>query len=107
MNVAHNEIDLKNPKANEGCACFTIEERHSFTDHLNSGFIDTFRHLYPTRIKYSYFSHRSKTAVEKNVGWRLDYFIVNQEALPRLVDSEILTEYRGSDHTPIKISWKM
>ena len=106
MNVAHNEIDLRHPKSNEGCACFTMEERSSFTDHLNSGFIDTFRHLYPTTVKYSYFCQRISKCIEKNVGWRLDYFIINKEGLNRLVDSEISTQYRGSDHTPIKLIWK-
>jgi exodeoxyribonuclease III len=107
LNVAHNEIDLKHPKSNEGCACFTKEERYSFSMHLESGFVDTFRHLYPTTVKYSYFCQRIATCVVKNVGWRLDYFIVSKDAMERVVDSEILTEYRGSDHTPIKLIWKV
>jgi exodeoxyribonuclease III len=107
LNVAHNEIDLRHPKANEGSACFTKEERHSFGMHLESGFIDTFRHLYPTMVKYSYFCQRFPSCIAKNVGWRLDYFIVSKNAEERVVDSEILTQYRGSDHTPIKLTWKV
>jgi exodeoxyribonuclease III len=107
MNVAHNEIDLRHPKANEGSACFTKEERQSFTMHLESGFVDTFRHLYPKVVKYSYFCQRFPTCIVKNIGWRLDYFIVNHEAVERMIDSEILNDYRGSDHTPIKLTWKV
>jgi exodeoxyribonuclease III len=106
MNVAHNPIDLKHPKANEGSSCYTIEERNSLTKFFEAGFVDTFRHLYPTTVKYSYFCQRIKSCIDKNVGWRLDYAIINKEALPRLVNSEILNQYRGSDHTPIKMTFK-
>jgi exodeoxyribonuclease III len=106
MNVAHHPIDLAHPKANEGCACFTVEERNSLSKFLNAGYIDTFRHLYPSLVKYSHFSSRIKTNIMKYIGWRLDYFICNKEAINRVVDSQILDFYRGSDHTPIKLRWK-
>lgn len=107
LNVAHNPIDLTHAKANEGETCYTIEERTGFSNFLNAGFIDTFRHLCPTTIKYSYFSSRLKSNYIKNVGWRLDYFIINSEAVHRLVKSDILKEYDGSDHVPIKLNWKI
>jgi exodeoxyribonuclease III len=107
MNVAHNPIDLAHPKANEGSSCYTIEERNSLTNLFNRGFIDTFRHLYPQLVKYSYFSSRLKTNLKKNVGWRLDYNIISSRAFYRLINSEILNNYAGSDHCPIKLSWKV
>jgi len=107
LNVAHHPIDIARPKSNEGCSCYTIEERNSFTGLLTRGYVDTFRHLYPDVIKYTHFSARLKSNIEKNVGWRLDYFLVNREAMQRLINSEILNEYIGSDHSPIKLTFKL
>ena len=102
LNVAHNEIDLKNPKTNHFSAGFSNEERGKFTDLLACGFADTFRTLYPERIEYSWWSYMRK-AREKNVGWRIDYFVVSERLLPRIKDSFILTEVMGSDHCPVGI----
>ena len=102
LNVAHNEIDLKNPKTNHFSAGFSDEERGKFTELLACGFADTFRTLYPERIEYSWWSYMRK-AREKNVGWRIDYFVVSERLLPRIKDSFILTEVMGSDHCPVGI----
>ncbi len=101
-NVAHNEIDLKNPKTNTKNAGFLPEEREWMTSFLNNDMIDTFRYLYPEEIKYSWWSHRMN-AREKNVGWRIDYFCINNIFLDKLVDAQIINEVFGSDHCPIKI----
>ena len=102
LNVAHEEIDIKNAKTNTRSAGFTIEERNKMTELLESGFTDTFRYLYPDTIKYSWWSYMGG-ARAKNVGWRLDYFIVNNEYINKVKDSLILNEIIGSDHCPIKL----
>ena len=102
LNVAHQPIDLKNPKTNTKNAGFTLEERTGFSDLLYSGFVDTFRHLYPTTVKYSWWSARFN-ARANNVGWRIDYFVVNKEAITKVEDSFILDNIYGSDHCPVGI----
>ena len=102
LNVAHEEIDLKNPKTNHHSAGFTDEERNKFTELLNSGFCDTFRTLYPEKIEYSWWSYMFH-AREKNVGWRIDYFVVSDRIMPNVKDSKIYTEIMGSDHCPVGI----
>lgn len=104
LNVAHNEIDLKNPKTNRKNAGFSDEEREKMTEFLNSGYIDTFRHFYPNEEnKYSWWSYRFK-AREKNAGWRIDYFIVSEKLKNRLKSAEIHSEVLGSDHCPIELT---
>ncbi len=100
LNVAHNEIDIKNPKANEKNAGFSKEEREKMTELLDAGFIDTFRYLYPSKVEYSWWSYRFQ-ARQKNIGWRLDYFIISNDLKKDLKDSKILTDVLGSDHAPI------
>ncbi len=102
LNVAHKEIDIKNPKTNLRNAGFTIEERDKFSKLLESGFTDTFRYLYPDTVTYSWWSYRFK-AREKNAGWRIDYFVVNNEFATHVKDSLILTDIFGSDHCPVKL----
>ncbi len=102
LNVPHQEIDIKNPKANRRNAGFTDEERNKMTELLNSGFIDTFRYFYPDTIKYSWWSYLGN-ARSKGIGWRLDYFIVNKDFISKVKDSTILDEIEGSDHCPIKL----
>lgn len=103
LNVAHEEIDLKNPKTNRMNAGFTDEERSKMTTLLSSGFTDTFRHFYPdTRDIYSWWSYRFH-AREKNAGWRIDYFIASDRLVPQLTDSRILTDIYGSDHCPVML----
>ena len=99
LNVAHCEIDLKNPKTNRFSAGFSDEERGKFTELLNSGFADTFRQLYPEKVQYSWWSYMYH-AREKNVGWRIDYFVVSNRLLPKVKDSYLLNEVMGSDHCP-------
>lgn len=101
LNVAHEEIDIKNPKQNQRSAGFTIEERNKMTELLESGFIDTFRYFYPEEVKYTWWSYLGR-AREKGIGWRLDYFIVNKEFLEKVKDSKILDQVEGSDHCPIE-----
>ena len=105
MNVAHQEIDLKNPKTNRRNAGFTDEEREKMTELLNNGFIDTFRTLYPEQVTYSWWSYRFR-AREKNTGWRIDYFLISERLRDRLIDAKIHTETKGSDHCPIEIDLK-
>ena len=105
LNVAHEEIDIKNPKSNRRHAGFTDEEREKMTKLLSSGFIDTFRYLYPNEIKYSWWSYLGH-AREHNAGWRIDYFIVNKDFINRIEDSIIYIEVMGSDHCPIGIILK-
>lgn len=106
MNVAHKEIDLKNPKNNRKNAGFTDEERQKFTELLDAGFIDTFRYFYPEQEGiYSWWSYRFKSR-EKNAGWRIDYFCVSKALADRLLDARILTEITGSDHCPIVLEMK-
>ena len=102
LNVAHEEIDIKNPKANRRNAGFTDEERQKMTELLEAGFVDTFRALYPTEIKYTWWSYLGH-AREKNVGWRIDYFLVNKDFLEKVIDAKILNEVEGSDHCPIEL----
>lgn len=103
LNVAHKEIDLKNPKTNRMNAGFTDQERSKMTTLLSSGFTDTFRHFYPdTRDIYSWWSYRFH-AREKNAGWRIDYFIASDRLVPQLTDSRILTHIYGSDHCPVML----
>lgn len=103
MNVAHKEIDLKNPKTNRKNAGFTDEERQKMTELLDSGFIDTFRYFYPdVEQKYSWWSYMFKSR-EKNVGWRIDYFLASKELEDRLISAEIHDKVLGSDHCPIEL----
>lgn len=104
MNVAHKEIDLKNPKTNRKNAGFTDEERQKMTELLEAGFIDTFRYFYPdTEGIYSWWSYRFK-AREKNAGWRIDYFLVSDDLKDKLIDAHIHTEIMGSDHCPVELT---
>ena len=105
MNVAHQEIDLKNPKTNHKNAGFTDEEREKMTQLLSNGFIDTFRSLYPEQVTYSWWSYRFR-AREKNTGWRIDYFLISERLKDRLEDAKIHTEIMGSDHCPVEITLK-
>ncbi|MDO4863359.1 MAG: exodeoxyribonuclease III [Ruminococcus sp.] len=103
LNVAHNEIDLKNPKTNRGNAGFSDEERGKFTELLAAGFADTYRRLYPDAAGvYSWWSYRFK-AREKNAGWRIDYFVVSERLMEKVADSRILTDVFGSDHCPVEL----
>ena len=102
LNVAHNEIDLKNPKTNHKNAGFTDEEREKFTVLLSSGFSDTFRTLYPERVEYSWWSYMMN-ARAKNVGWRIDYFVVSERIMPKVREAFIKGEIMGSDHCPVGI----
>ena len=103
LNVAHEEIDLKNPKTNRKNAGFTDEERAKFTELMNAGFIDTFRYFYPEQEgSYSWWSYRFK-AREKNAGWRIDYFLTSNSMKDRLVSAKIHSEILGSDHCPVEL----
>ncbi len=103
LNVAHQEIDLKNPGPNRGNAGFSDQEREKMTRLLGSGFVDTFRHLYPdTEGAYTWWSYMYR-ARERNAGWRIDYFIISEALLPRLADSRIWGQVTGSDHCPIEL----
>ncbi len=103
MNVAHKEIDLKNPKTNRKNAGFTDEERQKMTELLDSGFIDTFRYFYPdAEQRYSWWSYMFKSR-EKNAGWRIDYFLASKELEDRLISAEIYDKVLGSDHCPIEL----
>ena len=103
LNVAHREIDLKNPKSNRKNAGFTDEERGKFTRWLEAGFTDTFRHFYPEQKDiYSWWSYRFK-AREKNAGWRIDYFVTSASLDDKLVDARIHTDVLGSDHCPVEL----
>ena len=104
LNVAHQEIDLKNPKSNRKNAGFTDEERAKFTTWLNAGFTDTFRYFYPDQKEiYSWWSYRFK-AREKNAGWRIDYFVTSASLNDKLVDAKIHTDVFGSDHCPVELT---
>ena len=100
LNVAHNPIDLKNPHSNMLNPGFSQEEREKFSKLLESGFVDTFRYLYPTKILYSWWSYRF-FARAKNIGWRIDYFVVSEDLKKQLIDSDIMTDVLGSDHAPV------
>lgn len=104
LNVAHQEIDLKNPKTNRKNAGFTDEERQKFTELTQAGFIDTFRYFYPKQEGiYSWWSYRFR-AREKNAGWRIDYFCVSESLKEKLIDAKIHTEVLGSDHCPVELT---
>lgn len=102
LNVAHEEIDLKNPKTNKGNAGFTNEERGKMTELLNAGFIDSFRYLYPQKVEYSWWSYMGH-AREKNVGWRIDYFLVSEDIKKKIKEAKIHQEILGSDHCPVEL----
>lgn len=102
MNVAHQEIDLKNPATNHFNAGFSDEERGKMTELLDAGFIDTWRHMHPDEVKYSWWSYRM-AARERNVGWRIDYFLASRKMEGRLVSSDIHNEIFGSDHCPVEL----
>lgn len=103
MNVAHNEIDIKNPKTNRRNAGFTDEERDKMTMLLDAGFTDSFRYFYPDKKEiYTWWSYRFK-AREKNTGWRIDYFLVSDKIKDRMTDAKIHTEIMGSDHCPVEL----
>lgn len=106
LNVCHKDIDIARPKGNEKTAGFTIEERNSFNKFLEDGWTDTFRMKYPETVKYSWWSMRTKGR-EKNIGWRLDYFIVDKHILPCVVDSTINNDIFGSDHCPIELTLQL
>lgn len=103
LNVAHQEIDLKNPKTNVNNAGFTIQERNAFSNLLQNGYCDVFRKLYPNEIKYSWWSYRFH-ARENNAGWRIDYFIVSNELIKNVDNMIIHNEIYGSDHCPIELN---
>ena len=103
LNVAHTEIDLKNPKSNKTNAGFTIEERNKFSELLESGFVDSFRYLHPDAIeKYSWWSYRF-SARKNNAGWRIDYFVVSNKIKDKIVEANIHNEITGSDHCPVEL----
>lgn len=103
MNVAHQEIDIKNPKTNHKSAGFTDEEREKMTQLLSNGFTDTFRFKYPEQITYSWWSYRFR-AREKNAGWRIDYFLVSDRIKEKVLDAKIHTDIMGSDHCPVELT---
>ena len=105
MNVAHQEIDLKNPKTNRRNAGFTDEERQKMTQLLDAGFTDTFRWKYPEEVTYSWWSYRFK-ARERNTGWRIDYFLVSNRLQAEVLDAKIHTDILGSDHCPVELLLK-
>lgn len=102
MNVAHQEIDLKNPKANRKNPGFTDEERGCFQTLLDHGFVDSFRFLHPDKVQYSWWSYRFR-AREKNIGWRIDYFLVSQRLAEQIESASIHTSVMGSDHCPVQL----
>jgi len=103
MNVAHEEIDLKNPQTNHQNAGFTDDERHAMTELLSSGFADTYRTLHPDKVEYSWWSYRGG-ARARNAGWRIDYFLVSERMMPRVGSASIHTAILGSDHCPVEIT---
>lgn len=106
LNVAHEEIDLKNPKTNRRNAGFTDEERGKMTELLNANFIDSFRYVYPERISYTWWSYMGQ-ARAKDVGWRIDYFIVSEDAKSNIEDAYIYKDIMGSDHCPVGLEIKL
>lgn len=102
LNVAHERIDIKNPDSNTKNAGFTIEERNKMTELLNSGFIDSYRYLYPQKVEYSWWSYRFNARLN-NAGWRIDYFIVSDSIKNNIIDASIHTSIYGSDHCPIQL----
>ena len=105
LNVARNEIDLKNPKTNIGNPGFSYEERGKMEELIAAGFVDTFRHLYPDTVRYSWWSYRF-SARAKNVGWRIDYFLVSERLKDSITSADILTDVMGSDHCPVMLEIK-
>ena len=105
LNVARNEIDLKNPKTNLGNPGFSYEERGKMEELIAAGFVDTFRHLYPDTVRYSWWSYRF-SARAKNVGWRIDYFLVSERLKDSITEADILTDIMGSDHCPVMLEIK-
>jgi exodeoxyribonuclease-3 len=103
MNVAHNEIDLKNPATNHKNPGFSDEERSAFSRLLDAGFVDTFRTLHPDEQIFSWWSYRF-SARQKNIGWRIDYFLVSKRLLPQVTDASIHTDILGSDHCPVSLT---
>ena len=103
LNVAHNEIDLKNDSTNHFSPGFSDQERQKFTELLNAGFKDTFRELYPDKVEYSWWSYQTN-ARAYNTGWRIDYFVVSDRFMSKVKDSEILTSIMGSDHCPVRLT---
>lgn len=103
LNVAHQDIDIFNPKGNKRSAGFTAEEKAEFTKLLEDGWVDTFRQLHPETVKYSYFSAKSN-ARQENKGWRLDYFVINKEAQKAVHSSDINEKVFGSDHLPVELT---
>lgn len=107
LNVAHNEIDLANPTTNRRNAGFTDEERNQFSNLLAAGFVDSFRHLYPdVTERYSWWSYRT-AARNRNIGWRIDYFVVEAPLTDKIVEAEILNQVMGSDHCPVLLDLKL
>lgn len=102
LNVAHKEIDIKNPKANENNAGFTIYERNAFSNLLSNGYTDIYRYLNPNKIKYTWWSYRFN-ARSNNAGWRIDYFVISNSLIEKVKDVEIYNEIMGSDHCPIML----
>ena len=102
LNVAHNEIDIKNPNSNHFNPGFSDEERGAFSTLLDAGYVDTYRHYHPDTVKYSWWSYRF-SAREKNIGWRLDYFVVSNNIIDSISHSEIRNDIFGSDHCPVEI----
>ena len=102
FNVAATPLDIKNPKANQNNAGYTIQEREAFQTLLASGYVDTYRYLHPDKIEYSWWSYRFK-ARERNAGWRLDYFLMSEFAKDKIVDAKIHTDVMGSDHCPVSL----
>lgn len=105
LNVAHEPIDLRNPKQNEQNPGYSIEERTKMSELLNSGFTDSFRYLYPNKVEYSWWSYRFNARM-KNIGWRIDYFIVSNDYKDRIIDAKILMDIVGSDHCPVVLELK-
>ena len=105
LNVAHEEIDLKNPKTNRMNAGFTDQEREKFSTLLASGFTDSFRFKYPEQVTYSWWSYRFQ-ARQKNAGWRIDYFVISDRLREKMDDARIHTEILGSDHCPVELTLK-
>jgi exodeoxyribonuclease-3 len=105
LNVAHEEIDLKNPKTNRMNAGFTDQEREKFSTLLSEGFTDSFRYKYPEQVTYSWWSYRFQ-ARQKNAGWRIDYFVISNRLCERMDDARIHTEILGSDHCPVELLLK-
>ena len=106
LNVCHEEIDIANPKTNLRSAGFTIEEREKFTNLLNSGYIDTYRYQNPDKVAYTWWTYFAN-ARARNIGWRLDYFVISKSLLPKMGEAFIYNEVMGSDHCPIGLEMRI